>query len=337
MTEVAILVAAYNAATTLHRCLDSLCGQTLTAIEILCIDDCSTDNTYSILSQRAAADSRIKVLQTPKNSGQAVARNIALMHVHSPYVCMVDADDWLSPNALEHALHCFHQFPQTDCVMFQLVIHDDADHHEENYGMPEILSQGKALSGERAFELCLDGWMLHGLYVTRYRLYQTIPFDTSTRLYSDDNTSCLHYLHSREVRACKGIYYYRRHEHSLTTSFNLLRFDQMEAMLSLLLQLKKETLRPGILQRYEGHRWDTFIRIYRLYLTHEQELDKATREQLQSRFHTILHTFRPSRLPLRRRWKPGYWLTLNSTLFHFQQKVYFNIWMHGIKTFFPFK
>ncbi len=321
MAQIAVLIAAYNAASTLPDCLRSLCSQTLNDVELLCVDDCSTDDTFSLLQHSAARDTRIKVFQTPVNSGQAVARNLALQHVTAPYVCMVDADDWLSPDALQRALEVFCHHPRTDCVVFHLRrIYPDG--HEEEWPMPAGLNSDGGLSGEEAFELCLDGWKLHGLYVVRTSLHRQIPFDTATRLYSDDNSSRLHYLHSREVRACQGIYFYRQHEKSMTTSFNIHRFDFMEANLSLLFALKKENIRPKVMRRFEGNRWMTFIACYRLYLSHADELTPSEITSLRQRFTTILHTFRPSRLPLRYRWKPGYWLTLSLPLFDFQQHIH---------------
>ena len=336
MPEVAILVAAYNAAATLPRTLDSLCGQTYRDIQVICIDDCSTDTTLSILQQRAAQDSRIKVLQTPVNSGQAVARNLALKHVAAPLVGMVDADDWLSPDALELAVNVFREHPQTDCCVLRLVNHDAATGHESDYGMPEALCRGKAVTGRQAFEWCLDGWRLHGLYITRTELHRRYPFDDTCRLYSDDNASRLHYLHSREVRACTGTYFYYRHPASMTdmSHFSLHHFDIMEANLSLKLTLKKEEIARSILRRYEVSRWMTFIACYRLYLSHEEELTEQQKAELAERFRTILHTFRPSQLPLRCRWKPGYQLTISFRLFDWQQRFYITFWEEGIKFFY---
>ena len=319
MPKVAILVAAYNAEQTLPQCLDSLCHQTLQDIEILCVDDCSTDDTALLLRTRARLDNRIRVFQTPKNSGQAVARNLALQEVQAPLVCMVDADDWLSADALQSACDVFEQYPLTDCCTFHLREHYE-DGHEEDFGLPTQLELGEALSGKEAFELCLDGWQLHGLYVTRTDLHRQFPFDTTTRLYSDDNTSRIHYLHSRSVRACEGVYYYRKHAESMTISFSLRRFDFMEAQLSLKWALKGVDIPQRLRQRVEGNRWYTFLGCYRLYLQHEKEISEADRRQLQQRFSTILHTFRPSRLKLRYRWKPGYWLTTNTRLFDIQQR-----------------
>lgn len=320
--QIAVLVAAFNAEQTLPRCLDSLCQQTLKDIEIMCIDDCSMDDTLSMLQTRSRMDSRIHVFRTSKNSGQAVARNLALKEVTAPYVCMVDADDWLSPDALESALNIFQLYPRTDCCVFHLIQHYE-DGHEEDFGMPSQLELGDSLSGQQAFELCLDGWQLHGLYVTRTALHQKYPFDTATRLYSDDNTSRIHYLHSREVRACAGIYYYWKHADSMTTSFNLRRFDFMEAQLSLKWALKDVSLPKALLRRLEGGRWMTFLACYRLYLQHESDIQQTDRTELKKRFDTILHTFRPSRLPLKYRWKPGYWLTYNYWFFNKQQRSYY--------------
>lgn len=322
--EVAVLVAAYNASATLPQTLDSLRRQTLERIEVLCVDDCSTDDTFAIMQAQAAEDARIRVFQTPVNSGQAVARNLALRHVTAPYVCMVDADDWLSEDCLMSAVTTFHLHPQTDCVLFRLIQHFDETGKNEEYNLPTALQHDNAVSGMKAFELCLESWQLHGLYVTRTALHRQYPFDTATRLYSDDNTSLLHYLHSREVRACEGIYFYRKWASSLTNvhHFHVHRFDFMEANLSLLLALKKENIPTKLLRRFEGRRWLTFIACYRLFLQHRKELTPAEQETLRPRFQTILHTFRPSRLPLRYRWKPGYLLTLNTRLFDWQQRIY---------------
>lgn len=333
MSEITILVAAYNAVDTLPKCLDSLCGQTLNDIEIIAVDDCSTDGTLALLQERAAKDVRIKVLQTLVNSGQAVARNLALEHATAPLVCMVDADDWLSPSALEQALEVFHEYPRTDCVAFRLVRIDEQGQEDEQ-PMPQPLGEGGSMTGSDAFEACMDGWRLHGLYVTRTALHRQYPFDTTTRLYSDDNTSRLHYFHSREVRACKGIYYYRQHPSSMTTGFNLHRFDFMEANLSLLFALNKENVSRQVLRRFEGGRWQTFISCYRLFLEHPHEINEEDTNALRQRFATILHTFRPSRLPLRYRWKPGYWLTLNTKLFDWQQRGYICLWQNGLKALF---
>lgn len=322
MPAVSILIAAFNAESTLDRCLDSLVQQTMTDFQAICVDDCSSDHTLALLRRRAAADPRILVLQTPHNSGHAVARNLALQHVEAPLVTMLDADDWFSPDALVSALKVFREHPLTDSVVFHLRYHDAATGAEHDFGLPAELASGGALSGLEACKLSLNRWQLHGLYVTRTSLHRRFPYDTSCRLYSDENTTHLHYLHSREVRSCEGVYFYYRHPAAQTAQFSVRRFDVIDANFSLLLSLKHEGLSPDIIKRYEVIRWENFLGCYRLFLRHKDTLSPEQCRDIQQRLTTILHTFRPSRLPLRARWKPGYLLTLNAPLFDLQQRLY---------------
>ena len=104
MPIVSVLVPVYNAAAVLFRCLDSLCRQTLYDIQILCVDDCSTDNSWQILSDYASRDSRIEIYKQPMNGGQAKARNAAILHASGTYVAFLDSDDWLSDDALERCV-----------------------------------------------------------------------------------------------------------------------------------------------------------------------------------------------------------------------------------------
>lgn len=320
MSKIAVLVAAYNAERWLPQCLNSLLRQTLEDIEVICIDDRSTDGTWQLLLDYEKRDPRIKLLQTTTNSGQAVARNLGLDAATAPFVCMVDADDWLSPDALSSALEIFNRYPDTDSVAFHLVKAFDDGARTEDYGLPAVLAQGGSIGGTKAVRLSLDGWQLHGLYVTRTELHRRYPFDTSSRLYSDDNTTHLHYLHSREVRACAGRYFYRQHA-SLTKSFNTLHFEYIRANLALRQTLIREGVDAELLCIYEGHRWVNFVSVYRTYLKHRSELSDGERQQVIQSLVDILRSFSRSSLPRHNRCKPGYWL-LPRPFFHLQQFLY---------------
>ena len=324
--KVAILVAAYNAQQTLDKCMHSLTTQTLGDIEIICIDDCSTDATPQLLSQWADGDPRIHVLHTPHNSGQAVARNLGLQHASAPYICMVDADDWLSTDCLQSAYDIFTHHPQTDCVAFRLILHYDQDSREEDYGMPAELEKD-GVTGLRAFELCADKWTLHGCYLTRTELHRRFPYDTTGLLYSDDNTSRLHYLYSREVRSCNGCYFWRQHTVSMTHSFTLRRFDFMEANLALRTSLKDYEHDHGPLPAttlaiLERDRWYNFLACCRMYYNHINEIPHTARQSLLHRFATTLATFSSRTLPSDCRHRPGYYLISSPTLFLLQQRLF---------------
>ena len=94
MAKVSVIVPVYNVEKYLKRCLDSLINQTLSDIDIICIDDGSKDSSLQILEQYAQKDSRI-VIYNQENSGLSVARNTGLEHASGEYIGFVDSDDWV--------------------------------------------------------------------------------------------------------------------------------------------------------------------------------------------------------------------------------------------------
>lgn len=98
---ISIIVPVYNTAPYLRQCLDSLCNQTYKNLEIICVNDGSTDDSATILSKYAEIDSRIVVI-TQKNSGPSVTRNVALDIAKGEWITGVDSDDWIEPDTYEY-------------------------------------------------------------------------------------------------------------------------------------------------------------------------------------------------------------------------------------------
>lgn len=94
---VTIIVSAYNAQATIHKALNSIINQTWKNLEIIVVDDCSNDNTFSIIKGFAKEDSRIKIIRLKQNQGTYVARNHALRIAKGKFVTCHDADDWSHP------------------------------------------------------------------------------------------------------------------------------------------------------------------------------------------------------------------------------------------------
>lgn len=101
--KVSVIIPVYNVEKYLRECLDSVVNQTLKEIEIICIDDCSTDNSLSILEEYAGSDNRVKVVKQEYNQGAYVARNKGLSIAHGEYVGFVDPDDYIKLNTYETA------------------------------------------------------------------------------------------------------------------------------------------------------------------------------------------------------------------------------------------
>ena len=119
---VSILVAVYNTEKYLRECLDSLINQTYTDLQIICIDDASTDGSLAILKEYELKDSRILVLQNKENLGQSKTRNHGLEYATGEYCGMVDSDDWIEPDAIEKIVNTFEQSPLIDTVLFDLIL-----------------------------------------------------------------------------------------------------------------------------------------------------------------------------------------------------------------------
>ena len=117
MSKVSIIVPVYNKEKYVRQCIDSLVGQTHTDIEIVLVDDESTDSSGDICDEYAAKDNRIKVIHQ-KNTGLVGAWKRGVNEASGDYICFVDSDDWVDTDMLERMLAC------TDGTEDELVVSD---------------------------------------------------------------------------------------------------------------------------------------------------------------------------------------------------------------------
>lgn len=141
--KVSVILPVYNVAPYLRQSLDSIIAQTLQDIEIICVDDGSTDESGKILDEYKEKDSRIKVVHK-KNAGTGAARNDGLKLATGECIGFVDPDDWILPNMYER-LYEILQEKQLDIVMFTPdVFNDKTKKHEgflyfQNSNFPDFL------------------------------------------------------------------------------------------------------------------------------------------------------------------------------------------------------
>ena len=100
MPKISVIIPVYNVENELAKCLNSIVNQTFKEIEIICVDDGSTDNSLNILKDYANKDSRFRIFEQ-KNQGAGIARNIALNQAQGDYIAFVDGDDYIDLNFLE--------------------------------------------------------------------------------------------------------------------------------------------------------------------------------------------------------------------------------------------
>ena len=100
MVKVSVIIPVYNTEQLLERCLESVVGQTLSDIEIICVDDGSTDGSGALLDSWAERDSRIRVIHQ-QNGRQGKARNAAMRIATGEYIGMIDSDDYIPSDYFE--------------------------------------------------------------------------------------------------------------------------------------------------------------------------------------------------------------------------------------------
>lgn len=123
MCEISVIIPVYNVEDYLSECLESISNQTFSDIEIICVDDGSTDSSPDILKSYKNKDSRFKIV-TQKNQGLGKARNTGLKHAKGKYIYFIDSDDYLELNALEK-LYKNACDNQSDIVLFKFQSVDD--------------------------------------------------------------------------------------------------------------------------------------------------------------------------------------------------------------------
>ena len=321
MPKISILVAVYNTAAYLSQCLDSLLSQTLKDIEVICVDDASTDNSLDLLHQYAEKDNRVKVFALKENCGQAHARNVGLSHATGDYIGFVDSDDWLSQDALEKVCESFRD--DVDSVLFRL-LYAYTDGSMKDYQMSPFTT----MTGDEAFRASLT-WQIHGCYVVRNSIHKAHPYDESQRAYSDDNTTRIHYYYSRKVAFCEGVYYYRQQPVSVTRSVTVRRFDYLVANESMRRQLLTLGASDENLCCYETIRWLNLVGVYMFYYLHRNELSEADRQHGLSVMHHVWQTINLKQVSPSIKRKFGYIpLRFSWSIFCLQEEVYF--WLRGI-------
>lgn len=118
MPKVSVIVPVYNAEKYLQECVDSILRQTLADLELILVDDGSTDSSPALCDRYAEQDARVKVIHKP-NGRAASARNAGIRAASGDYVAFVDSDDWVSPEMYEKMLGTGADVTLCDYVRFQ--------------------------------------------------------------------------------------------------------------------------------------------------------------------------------------------------------------------------
>lgn len=248
MPEISVIIPVYNAEQYLPYCLDSLLCQTLHDIEIICIDDVSTDRSLEIAQSYAVKDPRVRVATLPVNSRQGAARNLGLQMAVAPYIGFVDSDDYVTPDFFENLYRAIVRHDVDIAITPYTFVdqHGNAIQSRRNKGffrrrrtdtifertLGRDWKHNQIVSDPLQRLKCVRQFMvMNKLY--RRSLLGTMPFPEHTRF--EDVPFTMEAMH-RARNICtipEGGYFYRRHADSTTSDTDFGRFTEAVAMLAM--------------------------------------------------------------------------------------------------------
>ena len=187
MPKISVIIPVYNTEKYLKECLDSVINQTLTDIEIICIDDGSTDNSFKILQEYAQKDERFIVLKQ-KNRGAGLARNLGIKQAKAEFVVFMDSDDkYPDENILElmyakakenNVMICggeFSFFTSENSTLTQNFLESDRKYSFEKDEVIEYKNY-QFDYGYHRFIYNREFLLKNGLFFPNYRRFQDPPF-----------------------------------------------------------------------------------------------------------------------------------------------------------------
>lgn len=225
--RISVIIPFYNAESFLPRCLDSVVNQSYQNLEVILVNDGSTDKSFDVCRQYSEKDERITILQQ-ENSGQAVARNYALDSMSGDFVFFLDADDYISLDAIELLVN---EYRNSGCKIVQGYAQKFWDNGKTEKCVPTYSETRLFSDTEVMHYFCYQRlfyaspWpkIIHKSIMEKYRFPANTGYEDMAIMYlilSDAPQTAL---------IPKVFYFYRQHSGStMHTSFNPKKIDRIK-------------------------------------------------------------------------------------------------------------
>ncbi|WP_157150735.1 glycosyltransferase family 2 protein [Brachyspira sp. SAP_772] len=225
---VSVVIPVYNTDKYLSHCLDSLIKQTIDKIEIICVNDCSSDKSKEIIKEYSLKDKRIILIDNKIKHGAGISRNIGLNVARGEYVFFMDSDDYISNNFLQELYNTAKKY-DSDYVS-SLNIYDVIDSKEYVSHLNKVSFLGnddlegissaniKNLSPTDKETIEESTWSK--LWRREFLINNNIYY-SSILCYQDTEQFFKSLIHNPRISFNhKPIYYYRQHIHTISTKKN---------------------------------------------------------------------------------------------------------------------
>ena len=224
---VSVIIPVFNVEMYLTRCLESILRQTYRNLEIIIVDDGSTDLSSKICDDYKTHDQRIIVFHQD-NSGQSGARNKALDSISGDYLCFVDSDDYISPLYVERLVDNILKYQSDISVCDYYLVSSSGDEYKKESGINEGICDSATFMRQESttdYMWCIALW--NKLF--RSVMWNDIRFKMNK--YAEDSFAFTEYMDkANSISILKEpLYYYCQRNNSEVNSFSIKNLDSVEA------------------------------------------------------------------------------------------------------------
>ncbi len=231
MDLVSVIIPVYNVERFLDRCVASVTGQTFQNIEVILVDDGSTDGSAELCDRWCAEDSRVKALHQT-NQGVSAARNAGLRAASGNWILQVDSDDYIAPDTVERLVYAANE-TSSDMVICDFLRGSEDNHVfvDEYSKEVELIDPETAISRIYISDHSALRFASPAIKLCKFCLYSGIIYPEG-KIFEDIYTThkLLYRCNQIAVLESPLYYYFQRPNSIMTTEFNLKKLDYLQAL-----------------------------------------------------------------------------------------------------------
>lgn len=279
--KISVIVPIYNVEKYLNRCVKSILKQTYKNIEVILVDDGSTDDSGKICDQLAEKDDRIKVIHK-KNGGMSDARNAGLEIVSGEYIAFVDSDDWVSPVMFERLYATLKKYDT------ELVVCEPIYAYETYIEGRQLSGKSFELSKREATELLIEDRKFRSVVWNKLydkRLWSDIRFPKGKHYEDVHIVYKIYDMCERIAFLDQGLYYYFQRSQSIVHSVKI--ESHMELIYAVEERLKFLQLKyPDMLPQLSASVISAVLIVYREAGIYQIKLDTDTKKYMREKINS---------------------------------------------------
>ena len=244
MLKLSIIIPVYNVEQYLRQCIESIINQTLKDIEIICVDDCSTDNSFNVLEEYAKKDERIKIIKHDINKGLGSARNTGIKFSKGEYIGFIDSDDYISLDYFENLYNTAKKYNSDITSTLNIKLYDmnsnKINNSYYNFKKKEYKSDWNLKYIENIFSYnAIAPYVWNKIYRRSFLIDKKIEFMDIKFGCEDANFTIKYMAHKPKISFNnKSIIYYRQRKNSLTDIVKINKESVLSAIIHMTDALK---------------------------------------------------------------------------------------------------